>query len=116
MLGSHESRDPPNKSSLPQQSWWRNCIEGQNRNPLYSQKNENRKGGIRDLDSFFSPWSVLSLLLCGFFSSCGKESYSLVAILGLLTAVASLVVDYGGEGTWASVLQHVGSVVVTSGL
>ena len=36
---------------------------------------------------------VGSLLLCGLFSSCG--GYSLVAVLGLLIAMASLAAEHG---------------------
>ena len=117
MLGSHESRDPPDKSSLPQQSWWRNCVEGQNQNPPYSQKNENRKGGIRDLDSFFFALGcTVSSLLRGFSLVVASRGSPLVAMLGPLVAVASLVAEYEREGTWASVVAACGSVVMTSGL
>lgn len=35
------------------------------------------------------------LLLCGLSSHCGSKDYSLVAMCGLLIAVASLVVEHG---------------------
>ena len=80
-------------------------MEGQNQNPLYSQKNENRKGGIRDLDSFFSPWAVLCFRCClGFSLVAAGRGYPLVAMFGPLIAVASLIAEDGCEGTWASVV------------
>ena len=36
-----------------------------------------------------------SSLLCGLFSSCGEAEATLVAVHGLLTEVASLVVEHG---------------------
>ena len=45
-------------------------------------------------------------MLCGLFSSCGKAEATLVAVPGLLTEVASLVVEHGLSrcGSWA--LEH----------
>ena len=53
----------------------------------------------------FFPLGLYCLCCCvGFSLVVASRGYSLVAILGLLIAVASLVVEYGGEGTWASVV------------
>ena len=45
-----------------------------------------------------------SSLLCGLFSRCGEHGLSLVAVCGLLIAVASLVAEHRIQGTWASVV------------
>ena len=49
-----------------------------------------------------------SLLLHGFFSSCGKWGYSIVAVPRLLFAVASFVAEHGLQGAWASVVVACG--------
>ena len=43
-------------------------------------------------------WLCWVLLLRGLFSSCGKWGYSLVAMLRLLVAVASLIPEHRLEG------------------
>ena len=40
-----------------------------------------------------------------FFLSCGEWGYSLVVVRGLLIVVASLVVEHGLLGAWASVVM-----------
>ena len=45
-----------------------------------------------------------SLLLCGLFSSFGERGYSQVAVLGLLIAMASVIVGHGLSGVRASVV------------
>ena len=63
-----------------------------------------------------------SSLLCGLFSSHGKQGgYSLVVVCGLLIAVTSLVVEPGLQALrlqqlWLRGLQSTGSVVVAHGL
>ena len=47
---------------------------------------------------------------------CCCEGYFLVAVCGLLIAVASLVVEYKLSVSGLQQLQHVGSVVVAGGL
>ena len=42
-----------------------------------------------------------SLLLQGLFSSCSDRGYSLFAVRGFLTEVASLVAEHRLEGAWA---------------
>ena len=49
--------------------------------------------------------AVLGLRCCArAFSSCGERGLLFVAVHGLLFAMASLVVEHGLQGTWASVL------------
>ena len=50
---------------------------------------------------FFGESYAGSLLLCGLFSSFGERGYSLVAVLGLLIAMASVIVGHGLYGVWA---------------
>ena len=50
-------------------------------------------------------------LLLRFFSSCGQQGLLFVAVLRLITAVASLL-EKRLWGSWALVVVHVGSVVV----
>ena len=57
-----------------------------------------------------------SSLLCSLFSSCCKRGCSLVAVLGLLIVVASLVAERGLQGTQASVCWQACSVIVVPGL
>ena len=52
-----------------------------------------------------------SLLLLRLLSSCGQQGLLFVAVLRLLTAVASLV-EKRLWGSWALAAVHVGSVVV----
>ena len=53
---------------------------------------------------FFGESCAGSLLLCGLFSTFGEWGYSLVVVLGLLIAMASVVVGHGLSGVWASVV------------
>ena len=53
---------------------------------------------------FFGESYAGSLLLCGLFSSFGERGYSLVAVLGLLIAMASVIVGHGLSGVRASVV------------
>ena len=46
-------------------------------------------------DYLFIYSCTVSSLLCRLFFSCGEEYYFLVAVHGLLTAVASLIADHG---------------------
>ena len=60
--------------------------------------------------------TVLSLYHCtGFSLVADSRGYILVAERELLLAVASLVVEHGLWGTWASVVWLLGSVVVVPG-
>ena len=49
-----------------------------------------------------------SSLTCGLFSSCGEQGLLLVAVCGLLVAVASLVAEHGLESARASVVAVCG--------
>lgn len=53
--GSRESRNTADKRCLPQQSWRRARIEGQNQNPLDSQEDEDTNESLGGLDSGRSP-------------------------------------------------------------
>ena len=65
---------------------------------------------------FFALGCTVSSLLRGFSLVVASRGSPLVAMLGPLVAVASLVAEYEREGTWASVVAACGSVVMTSGL
>ena len=59
---------------------------------------------------------MLGLRCCmGFFLLVASGGYSLVAVLGLLIAVASLA-EHRLQGTWLQWLRHVGSVFAVPGL
>ena len=47
---------------------------------------------------------LLTYLYLAVLGLCCCVNFSLVAVCGLLVAVASLVAEYGLEGTWASVV------------
>ena len=58
-------------------------------------------------------FGVLGLCCCArAFSSCGEQGLLLVAVHGLLIAVASLVVEHGFQVRWLQQLWLAGSVVV----
>ena len=52
--------------------------------------------------------------MLGLFSSCEDWGYSLVAVCGPLIAVASLVVEHGLQGAWASVFAACGHSICGS--
>ena len=61
--------------------------------------------------------AVLGLRCCArAFSSCGEQGLLFVAVSGLLTAVASLVVEHRLKAHRIQQFQHAGSVVVARGL
>ena len=49
--------------------------------------------------------------MCGLFSSCGKWGLLLVVVHGLLTVVASLIVEHRLSARGLQWLQHAGSGV-----
>ena len=64
---------------------------------------------------------MLGLLLCWLSRVGASRGYSLVAVCGLLIAVASLVAEHGLEAMWASVFAargfySTGSVFVVHGI
>ena len=61
--------------------------------------------------------AALGLRCCMWaFSGCGERGLLFIAVYGLLTAVASLVVEHRLQAHGLQQLQHTGSVVVARGL
>ena len=53
---------------------------------------------FKQLKDYLSIYSCAgSSLLCGLFFHCGEGYFSLVAVHGLLTAVASLIAEHGSS-------------------
>ena len=59
---------------------------------MFSKRHSS--SGTENLYAFIDSWLCQVFVAGGLFSSCGNEGCSLVAVLGLLIAVASFVAEH----------------------
>ena len=100
-------------------------LKQEDTNPEWMEQKERGDYGLESGALHLLPeGTAFFFCLCFFFLSVAAQGFSLVArsggdslvVLGLLNAVASLVVEHGLEGAQAQQLQPMGSVLVVRGL